>query len=526
MTLRHYYNGSLVTSGVQLSSDRGYSSRAALGQVDMIRVIVEDPDGTRTFTGYKEWRIEETTCATPIVWRGYVGRQSVVRAGPGADGYWTDDGRVWELELVEDNGWLSRRMLRDSTANRPAETVSARLTWLLAQAEMPADDHGLVESSSVAVDEADYRGRYPVDVLQDLTTACGYNFFVRHRAASSDLELAFYDAELTLADSSSFAVSNVASDIDLSTTWPYETDARLDRDPERVASGVYVPFRGGAYYGSDSGTASEFASVDLAAPSANVKSYAAAVALSSRLLTQHSIQDERLALSVVVTPEHLNDIRHGQWMTVRGSHWPGYTSARRCRVVSKSFSRLDNDSESAFRIDLELVPQIETTYSIAYLMRPNDNDGFFPATVWWDHDGDNEQAGDAGPNQQGLLTYYPTPKPGTGWTGILVGGTGYVDLSTHFGGIEAFGGSGATVTAYFYRNGVSVGSTTIADPGGPGAHVWTWTIQFTASNVAVVAGDILSVYCTSTVMTTSTVPAGVGNGGHHFSATGYLAARS
>src|SRR3972149_2820761 len=154
--LLHIYNGTLVAANlIQIRDENGISMKAELGETETVRVAIEDTSGTL----------------------GYVGRQAL-RRGPDR-GLGTGVSVLWELDLVECNGWLSRRIYRptDATANRPAETVSTRMTWFLASRACSGliYDRGLVDASSEALDAADYRGRTGADVLRDMSLPTGFN---------------------------------------------------------------------------------------------------------------------------------------------------------------------------------------------------------------------------------------------------------------------------------------------------------------------------------------------------------------
>lgn len=359
MTLKHYYSGDYLDSIVRLEDEtQGYSSSAMIGDADIVRVIVDDPDGSLNFSGWKSWRMRETACIDDVVWSGYVGRQRIMR--------WEDNqtgaARRWELELIEDNGRLGRTVLRTAASDRPTETVSARITWLLSEHAMTVHDiadHGLVEASSVSMDAVDYTGRFPKDVLADCALASGFNYFIRWRDASSDRELCFYDPNTETNDvASAFELSNDEGDIDYATVWPPTIEAVLERDPSRIASGILVQYDGGFYFGDQSAEIVPlFGRVDQVAPTSSVKSASAAAALATRLLNQHDEQDEHITgVQVHVPKQNLNDVKPGQLIYATFTHLPGMTTRRPCRVTRKSFARPANLSQDWYVITLDLTP--------------------------------------------------------------------------------------------------------------------------------------------------------------------------
>ena len=359
MTLQHWYDGSLV-SGVRLEPETdGYSARAEMGEAETVRVVIDDEDASLNFVGYKQWIIKETACqaAVQVVWRGYVGDQRITRAPDDVSG----TARRWELDLIEDNGRLRRKVLHTSSANRPSETIDARIAWLLAEpsiqntAQAFADD-GLVESSTIVLDAQDYRGRFPADVLSDCALASGFNFHFRWNGTQSENELIFQDTETSDADQASLTISNDPGEIDYATVWPPYGDPVLTRSPARIASGIWLPYSGGSVYSTESTTVSAYGAVEQVAPTASVKSASAASALATRLLASHADQDEHLECSLVLPAANLNDVRHGQYIShVYLEHLPGI-SGRPMRVVTKSFSRPANLSQDHYLVKLRMTP--------------------------------------------------------------------------------------------------------------------------------------------------------------------------
>lgn len=353
MVLQHYYDGTLLVNAVQLAEEHSFSASAATGDADIVGIVVDDPAGTLTFVGDRRWTMIEDACpaGNQVVWRGWTGKQAI-GAREGDTIYPDGVGRRWNLDLIEDNTCLGFRIFAGSGDNRPAETVTRRLTWLLTTPGFTGAivDHGLVASSTVMLDGHDFRGQTGLDVLADLAIASGFNFYARYREDSDDLEIAFYDADTSALDTSTLRISNDPADIDYITTWPAAPTLRVERDPSRLARGIYLPSaKGAVYVGGGPGLR------DMTAPSATVKTAAKATTLANRLLAQHNEQDEKLtSVRVQLDAANLNDVRHGQRIEVRQTHLPGWTAFRGARVVSKSFSRPSNLTQAKYDVDLEL----------------------------------------------------------------------------------------------------------------------------------------------------------------------------
>ncbi len=351
----------VISGRVQLVTETGFSARAALGEADVIRVIVDDPNGEYDFKTLHRWYMVETGCPAnnQLVWNGYIGDQRISRGREGL--FPTGSGRQWELELVQENTILGFRIVTGADGNRPAETAKARLTWLLGSDYLSTvKDHGLIDWTGLAtfaMDPVDYRGQTAADILRDISLVSGYNHYARYHEPSGDIELACYDPNTSALDPSSLRVSSDPADIDLAITWPAAMDTELTRQGSRVAAGIYVPFNGGAAYKYDYTTSYTYGFRDAAAPSANVKTLTAANALADRLLAQHASQDERITTRLQLPSAALNDVKHGQLIHVRSTWAPGWSSFRAARVVSRSFSRPPNLTQAAYDVDLELSPQ-------------------------------------------------------------------------------------------------------------------------------------------------------------------------
>lgn len=492
MTLKHYYDGNLVTTGVQLVSEKGIASAADLFNPEIIQVVVDDPTASRTFAPFKSWRIVEDAAPSgnQTVWYGFVGRQAIRREG---DGVLYPAGRAWHLTLNEAQTLAARRLLRESEgAKRPAETVSTRLTWLLTTAGFSGIivDHGNVVASSVALEEASLVNQYGTEVLQELALRAGFNAYARYREASSDLELFFYDP-LTAAtrDLASISLSNNPSGINLSTVFPLSADAEWQGIPDRIAATVAVPTPDTTFYATSAATEAAYAAIDQIAPDGEVKDAASAADLGSHLLNQHSTQEEEWRTRVRVPADTVNAVHPGQAISVTATHVPGYTSGRVCRVQQRSVSRPPNLTQDEYDLDLVLYPMLETTATVAQISAPQSSQytdgGLFD--VHFDHDGDNPRSGCSAIPLTGLASYQGASGERTG---IVMDGSGNVDVNFHgtIGG-SSIGGS-YTFDFYVYLNGTQIGHETYADPDtGVHAFAHTWDIDV---NVDVVQGDVIS----------------------------------
>ena len=506
MALQHFYDGALVLDAIQLRDELGFAQSAEIGNVEMVGITVEDPSGTRNFIGWKTWQIKETSASDQVIWNGYVGRQRIHR-GDGTQRFHTTVGRVWDLELVECNSILTRKVIRTG-ANRGSETVSARITWLLTTTGMTGVvvDHGLVETCTTVMDANDYTGQFASDVLRDCALMSGWNFFVRWRAASSDLELVFNDLDISGLDTSTLVISNVLSDVDQVLTWFPGGEATLIRDPTRIAAGVWLPYANGNSYNSNATTAAAFADVDQVAPTSTVKTSGAAAALVTRYLASHNVQDERLeAVRLTVPKANVNDVKHGQAINARFAHLPGWTTSRGCRVLYKSVG-LFSESPDAYTMDLILSPMPVPVASSARQEKVTWSSGVAPSETggnsgWLMHyanNGDYYASGSSSHPLTGLLQYVASGTPAGGpyvsdtnlGTGIRCLGAGNLTVTLRGNPGTVIDVGTSTFVLSILRNGIAVATNSDSYTVG-GLSAWGPDVTVSAT-FAVSIGDVIA----------------------------------
>ncbi len=361
----------IVQTGVRLLTEKGFSARAALGEAEVIRVMVDDPTGTADYKTLHRWYMVETaTSGQQLVWNGYISDQYIDRGEMGDLIHPFGTARRWELELTQENTLLGFRVVQGiadaAHGVRAAESPGVRLLWLLSSPYLSTVvDHGLIDWARLNtglpdMNPTDYRGQTAGDVLRDISLKTGLNHYARYRDASSDIELAFYNANTSTLDSSTLRVSNDPADVNYTTTWPPFHPVRLHRKGDRVNAGVLVQGTDGIQsYDYDYDTSYEFGFRDMVVSDNNTTTQAGADALVERLLRQHNEQDERITvLRIQVPAANLNDVKHGQRIEAKFVHLPGWEAFRWARVVVKAFGRPDNDTQALYDVDLELSPQV------------------------------------------------------------------------------------------------------------------------------------------------------------------------
>jgi hypothetical protein len=377
------------------------SQAAELGEAATSGLEVEDPDGSWDFVGLRALTVYETSAPSnnQVILRGRIGDRSVSRG----DSELTGAARKWSMDLVDYNYHLGKRIHVDADANRPAETAGDRLRWLLsAAAHISLHDHGHVTYPTQSVDATDYRGQRPLDLLADCAVEGGYNFWCEWNEAHNCSELFFMHP----GESDYFAgisISNVLADIDDETTFAPDGDARLTRSAGRIAFGVYLPYSGGSVYVRNTTTRDQFTDIDQAAPMSNVKTAARATRVANKFLADHDTEEDKITCSIWLPAAMVNDIRPGQLVSVKFSHFPGYESAVYMRVTrrtvaqeatSGSYVGYDENADARYRVDLELseatdYPIEETTPAAGCGL--SESDAFYCSYVYGDNSTYNSQ---------------------------------------------------------------------------------------------------------------------------------------
>lgn len=327
--------------------------------------LVDDEDAAFDIRGHRVFGVRETRVNDSLdqyLYVGYTGERIIDRGPVPIDNidYGTEDGRVWRMQLVDINTVVERRVMLGSDSNRPAETDVARMQWAVGtnEASLIDDTRYLSTANGVAMDAVDYRGQRLKDVFDDCAQQSGKNYFLwwaGDAATATDPwghYSLFYDFASSPVYDSTIRLSNVESDIDGTTTLSYES-AVLTRSPERVYSGVYLPYDGGNVFEQNMTTRTNFAlgGRDMVAPSLNVKSQAKAVARAQRYLADLSTEEDVIKVSFICTPEQVNALRQGHRVLLRASHLPGYEQFTYLRALNRQVQQVSND---AYRITAEL----------------------------------------------------------------------------------------------------------------------------------------------------------------------------
>ena len=321
------------------------ASNAEEGSVAQCTLVADDPNGDLDIVGLRDFIVQEST-ATGSNTRIY-GGYTAARRWKRGEGQRTGAARQIEIDLVDLNTILHRRVMVGSGNVRPAETDVQRVQWLLTTGEAYpiTDDLYLNTSGAVAMDamtDTGYNGQKFSDVLDDCAQASGKNWFVWYREETGEFSL-FYDFASSTSYSSPLRLTNVATEVDSILTFAISDDTQLSRSPDRVNSGVYLPYDGGAVYTQSFATANAFARRDAPMPAENVKSEAKAQARANRYLLTMDDEEDVITTTVILPKAKVNFLMQGMRVQFKATHLPGYEGYTWARLLNRSVSQISED---------------------------------------------------------------------------------------------------------------------------------------------------------------------------------------
>lgn len=432
--------------GSPLGSIQGGSvtltERANMGNAGSGSVVVQDVAGTIEIVGEKHFVVAQSSCSVPWNFLGHTISRTYARGQDTAEK--VEASRDITVSLVDLNARLGFRVLREAhDADRPIETVGARLTWLLATPELASvniADHGYVDYPTKKIDANNYASQHPGDVLADCAERMSWNFFVYWDVAANAAGLWFKDSNTSTDWTSSLRISNVIADIDESTTFPPSPGTVLTRDPEHTVSGVLLPYGNNqAVYRTRPATATAYAPRDGVAPNSNVKTAARAREIADSYLFQHRDEEDTITTTLLLPADKVNLVRAGQRMEAKFSHYgpEGYDDFTWFRVTERTL-RPHTKGAKLYDVDLSLSPQEAGIAASACPYETTPAGDYYPL-------GDQPPTGpsewyDANPSDG--FTYYlrpgifyptvPTPGAQSAWHFIAhvgAGGAGSIDYA-------------------------------------------------------------------------------------------------
>ena len=344
------------TDHVNLNTNPSVTTNAEQGAVGSSSMTVDDPLGELDLVGHRKVYFEEDAATFARVFTGYSASRDIHR-----DTYRTGAARKWELELVDINSLLWRKVMAGNDTDRPAETDVARMQWLLSTGEAGffADVTTYVSTlNPVDMDanpDTGYNGQMFQAVIDDCAQQSGKNYYALDVFDSPNyVNGVWYGHDAVATFSTATRISNLIDDVDSVITFYPSIETTLRRDPSRIFSGVFGNFDGGYTYQSDSDIIAAFANRDTVANWPNIKTLAKAQARAFRYLADlGTTEEDVITTAILVTPEHVNDVRAGHRMSARFSHLLGYEDWTDFRVIRRTVTIT---APGIYEIGLDLTP--------------------------------------------------------------------------------------------------------------------------------------------------------------------------
>lgn len=345
MSIIYKINGVTLSLRVRLLDEgEGFTEAAERGVVGMGGVLIDDPNGDLTITGWQTFTVDDDEAFPDNrIFTGYIAERPTGRQGR----YRVGVSRVHSCTLLDLNALLHIHVLRANAAKRPIETDVARVNWLLSSEALAGIvfDQGLVSASNPGTFlAADIRRRFADDVMAELAPSAVKNFFV-YRDFATGTHALFYDRDDAAVNSSALRLSNVATDVDGVTTFAPSIDAEDEIQPHDVYSGVSYGWQGTPIYVTSSTTRAAYFGVlggrDAVYDTDRIGRLATAQTAAQAWLNVRSTETHFITVSVILPSGKASQIKAGQRLQVKFSHLDGFTSftwtrVRRCSA--KPFS--------------------------------------------------------------------------------------------------------------------------------------------------------------------------------------------
>ena len=371
MTTRAHYTSAAgvdtVLDTVRFGAIAGLVTKADQGTVGMSSLDVPDHDGSIAIRGLKRLYVEDDACVSAgVLWNGYIGTRDVDRGD-----FVTGSARTLHVSLVDLNTLLENYIIQDTATpancKRPAEPDFVRVQWLLSTFLPQVHDHGCVATTQGAMmDACDYTGQTAGDVLRDCGTKSGRQWFVYYDEAwttDSHKDALFYDDPRSESFTSTLQFSNVPGDADDVTTFEMCSDPQptQHRSPDRVMSGVYQTYNGGAVMRRDTDvnldTHNTYYVREKVGASSNTTSADTARDLADRQLLENGSEEDTCSFSVLLPRDKAGLVQAGHRILCRFEHFePEYRAFTWWRIDSLALHQDDPETHDYYRLDIEASP--------------------------------------------------------------------------------------------------------------------------------------------------------------------------
>lgn len=350
MTLELRIDGNLIDNRVRMNGRGpdgivGFPGVAWYCEPATSGVLIDDPLGELDIKGWHTFTADETDCAKPRIFAGWITGRRIHRGqekrGAGA---------VWDCDIIDINEAFHFEVFRSSAASIvPAQTDVARVQHAItshAMAGTPVFDNGRLSTDNpLNLSAANFVTQYPVDMINNAAGQCLKNAFVYwdDDAAPGEGLSIHYDA-IGVGPAAGFAVSNVIADVDNETVFYPTIDAVEERDPSDEYTGVLLLTSAGNFYDRndaliDALNPSEFSvefKRDVVERSDRIGRSSTASSYLQKLLIRHGQETETLKFSVKVPASKVNLAKAGDVITVRFSHLPDFRTDTEVFIIRRN----------------------------------------------------------------------------------------------------------------------------------------------------------------------------------------------
>ncbi len=363
MTLIAYLAGSDEAHVIRLG-EIGLTTHAD-GSVGYGGIVFDDPDKSLTVRGWMEVLVEDDDCpSAPVLYRGWIGNRTISRSS-GDTTYKSGGSRFIDCTVVDGNDAAQLRMFVNADAKRPAEGDDDRIAWALSATVGGLDgliaDNGAVNTNPNPFEDADWRGSYATNAIEDMASALGKIFFVYPDPVTGDFGL-FYDFPTAGIGTSTLSISNVESDKSSTCFYPL-IDASQELDPSEVVSIVRYLYLNGVVLEGNTTTRDDFFSAaatggvnlgdrGIQLESTRVGSETTARHHAQAYLTEHSIERDTITVAIIVPSSQVGLVRAGQLIHNRFTHLDGHESFVYSRIQTVTLNQWINTKEYVVVLEL------------------------------------------------------------------------------------------------------------------------------------------------------------------------------
>ena len=368
------YNG-LTLTGVRQPGGLGQPTPWALtevankGEAGLSGFDMEDIGSAWSIVGLKEFYAEESATTPVRIFSGYATDRTIGRSPSMVVG----SDRTWDWNVADLNARLGDIIFLSKSGKRPAETDVQRINWMLGfftSYSFPVLTSALYDTSApVAMDAADYTGRYPKDLLNECSNESGKTFYLFWGGPNANqggtplaVRLA-YHTPIWSSFTAAGSISNVTGAANGTTVFAPGAADRLKRDPAKTYSGCYLEYSGGHVFVQNATTLSNFRHRDTRATDMGATKPATAIRWATNYLNTVSTEEDTMTVHLDNVPAaSLGNFRPGQRVLVTLQEVTEYASGAYMAIIRRTVSPIAMGTSGLYKLTLDLDTPHLTTF--------------------------------------------------------------------------------------------------------------------------------------------------------------------